>query len=159
MRFTPQRQPKGWLFFVPATWSSLLPYRLSPISAGSLLATTCLAILLAGCHTSTPAPVAAPAVRVPASMPAACTPPAWPPGEQRRGAQGRVTLHFTVEADGKVSAAAVISSSGYPALDQAARDALAKCVFQPETLDGKPVASKVIMPYEWINASIDKAER
>lgn len=136
-----------------------MPYRLSPISAGSLLATTCVAILLAGCHTSTPAPVAAPAVRVPASMPAACAQPAWPPGEQRRGAQGRVTLHFTVEADGKVSAAAVIRSSGYPALDQAARDALAKCRFQPETLDGKPVASKVIMPYEWINASVDKAER
>lgn len=136
-----------------------MPYRLPPSSAGSLLATTCLAILLAGCHTSTPAPVAAPAVRVPASMPAACAQPAWPPGEQRRGAQGRVTLHFTVEADGKVSAAAVIRSSGYPALDQAARDALAQCLFQPETLDGKPVASKVIMPYEWINASVDKAER
>ena len=45
------------------------------------------------------------------------------------------------------------------ALDQAARDALAQCLFQPETLDGKPVASKVIMPYEWINASVDKAER
>ena len=136
-----------------------MPYRLSPSSAGSLLATACLAIVLAGCHTATPTPVAAPAVRVPASMPAACPPPAWPPGEQRRGAQGRVTLHFTVEADGKVSAAAVIHSSGYPALDQAARDALAKCLFQPETLDGKPVASKVIMPYEWINASVDKAER
>ncbi|WP_157750899.1 energy transducer TonB [Janthinobacterium svalbardensis] len=140
-----------------------MPYRLPPSSASSLLATACLAILLAGCHTATPAPisapVSAPAVRVPASMPAACTPPAWPPGEKRRGAQGRVTLHFTVEADGKVSAAAVIRSSGYPALDQAARDALAQCLFQPETLDGKPVASKVIMPYEWINASVDKAER
>ena len=136
-----------------------MPCRLPPSSAGSLLATACLAIVLSGCHTATPTPVAAPAVRVPASMPSACTPPAWPPGEQRRGAQARVTLHFTVEADGKVSAAAVIRSSGYPALDQAARDALAQCVFQPETLDGKPVASKVIMPYEWINASIDKAER
>ncbi|PLY40410.1 hypothetical protein CSZ94_21220 [Janthinobacterium sp. ROICE36] len=128
-----------------------MPYRLSPSSAGSLLATNCLAILLAGCHTATPAPLSTPAVRVPASMPAGCTPPAWPLGEKRRGAQGRVTLHFTVEADGKVSAAAVIRSSGYPALDEAARDALARCTFQPETLDGKPVASKVIMPYQWIN--------
>ncbi|WP_454773394.1 energy transducer TonB [Janthinobacterium tructae] len=136
-----------------------MPYRLPPSSVSSLLATACLAIVLSGCHTATPTPVAAPAVRVPASMPAACPQPAWPPGEKRRGAQGRVTLHFTVEADGKVSAAAVIRSSGYPALDQAARDALARCVFQPETLDGKPVASKVIMPYEWINASVDKAER
>lgn len=136
-----------------------MPYRLPPSPVSSLLATACLAIVLSGCHTARPTPVAAPAVRVPASMPAACPQPAWPPGEKRRGAQGRVTLHFTVEADGKVSAAAVIRSSGYPALDQAARDALAKCVFQPETLDGKPVASKVIMPYEWINASVDKAER
>lgn len=136
-----------------------MPYRLPPSPVSSLLATACLAIVLSGCHTTTPTPVAAPAVRVPASMPAACPQPAWPPGEKRRGAQGRVTLHFTVEADGKVSAAAVIRSSGYPALDQAARDALAKCLFQPETLDGKPVASKVIMPYEWINASVDKAER
>ena len=135
-----------------------MPYRLPPSSVSSLLATACLAIALSGCHTATPTPVAAPAVRVPARL-AACPQPAWPPGEKRRGAQGRVTLHFTVEADGKVSAAAVIRSSGYPALDQAARDALAKCVFQPETLDGKPVASKVIMPYEWINASVDKAER
>ena len=146
-------------FFIPNAWSSLLPYRLSPSTAGSLLAAACLAILLPGCHTSTPAPISTPAVRVPASMPAACTQPAWPPGEKRRGAQGRVTLHFTVEADGKVSKAAVIRSSGYPALDQAARDALGKCVFQPETLDGKPVASKVIMPYQWINESVDNAER
>ena len=136
-----------------------MPYRLSPSSASSLLGTVCLAILLPGCHTATPAPLSTLAVRVPASMPAGCTPPAWPLGEKRRGAQGRVTLHFTVEADGKVSAAAVIRSSGYPALDQAARDALAQCVFQPETLDGKPVASKVIMPYQWINESVDNAER
>lgn len=136
-----------------------MPYRLPPSSASSLLATSCLAILLAGCHTAAPAPLSTPAVRVPASMPAGCTPPAWPLGEKRRGAQGRVTLHFTVEADGKVSAAAVIRSSGYPALDQAARDALAQCIFQPETLDGKPVASKLIMPYQWINASVDNAER
>ncbi|QYG04669.1 energy transducer TonB [Janthinobacterium sp. PAMC25594] len=128
-----------------------MPYRLPPSSASSLLATACLAIVLSGCHTATPTPVAAAAVRVPASMPAGCTQPAWPPGEKRRGAQGRVTLHFTVEADGQVSKAAVIRSSGYPALDEAARDTLAKCVFQPETLDGKPVASKVIMPYQWIN--------
>ncbi|WP_332862562.1 energy transducer TonB [Janthinobacterium svalbardensis] len=128
-----------------------MPYRLSPSSAGSLLATACIAIVLAGCHTATLATPSAPPVRVPASMPAGCTPPTWPLGEKRRGAQGRVTLHFTVEADGQVSKAAVIRSSGYPALDEAARDALAKCVFQPETLDGKPVASKVIMPYQWIN--------
>jgi len=151
VRFTAQRQPKGWLFFAPTIWSSPLPYRLSPFSASSLLASACLATLLAGCHTVTPAPISAPAVRVPASMPAGCAPPAWPSGEKRRGAQGRVTLHFTVQADGKVSEAAVIRSSGYPALDEAARDALAKCVFQPETLDGKPVTSKVIMPYQWSN--------
>ena len=136
-----------------------MPYRLSPFSASNLLATACLAILLPGCHTATSASLSTPAVRVPASMPAGCTPPAWPLGEKRRGAQGRVTLHFTVEADGKVSKAAVIRSSGYPALDQAARDALAQCAFQPETLDGKPVASKVIMPYQWINESVDKVER
>ncbi|UQV45811.1 energy transducer TonB [Janthinobacterium lividum] len=136
-----------------------MPYRLPPSSASSLLATACLAILLPGCHTATPAPLSTLAVRVPASMPAGCPPPSWPLGEKRRGAQGRVTLHFTVEADGKVSQAAVIRSSGYPALDQAARDALAKCVFQPETLDGKPVASKVIMPYQWINESVDKTDR
>jgi TonB family protein len=128
-----------------------LPYRLSRSSASSLLATACLVILLPGCHTATPASPSTPAVRVPASMPAGCAPPAWPLDEKRRGAQGRVTLHFTVEADGKVSKAAVIRSSGYPALDEAARDALAKCLFQPETLDGKPVASKVIMPYQWSN--------
>lgn len=136
-----------------------MPYRLSRSSASSLLATACLTTLLAGCHTTTPAPLSTPAVRVPASMPAGCAQPAWPLNAKRHGAQGRVTLHFTVEADGKVSKAAVIRSSGYPALDEAARDALAKCVFQPETQDGKPVASKVIMPYQWINESVDKAER
>ncbi|MBE3027558.1 energy transducer TonB [Janthinobacterium sp. BJB1] len=92
-------------------------------------------------------------------MPAGCTPPAWPAGAKRRGAQGRVTLHCTVQADGKVSAAAVIRSSGYPAIDEAARDALAKCIFQPETLDGQPVACKVIMPYQWINESAGNTER
>ncbi|MDN2710883.1 energy transducer TonB [Janthinobacterium sp. SUN118] len=127
------------------------PHSFSPSSASRLLATAGLAVLLQGCNTTTPAPSATPAVVVPASMPAGCAAPAWPLEAKRHGAQGRVTLRFTVEADGKVSKAAVIRSSGYPALDQAARDALAKCVFNPETLDGKPVASKVIMPYQWIN--------
>ncbi|WP_257572867.1 energy transducer TonB [Janthinobacterium sp. UMAB-56] len=128
-----------------------MPHR-QPLSfASSLLATACLATFLAACQTPTAPPVSTPAVRVPASMPAGCAKPAWPLDAKRHGAQGRVTLHFTVEADGKVSKAAVIRSSGYPALDEAARDALASCVFQPETLDGKPVASKVIMPYQWIN--------
>jgi periplasmic protein TonB len=48
--------------------------------------------------------------------------PFYPSAEQRAGHQGKVRLLVTVEANGSASSVTVASSSGFPALDESARD-------------------------------------
>lgn len=92
-----------------------------------------------------PAPKATPAV---ADF-NTCEKPVWPREALRREQQGAVTLSFLIAEDGAVGDSRVIKSSGYPLLDDAARDGIAKCRFKPSTLDGKPVAAWMKMQYRW----------
>lgn len=57
--------------------------------------------------------------------------PDYPEGARRRGEEGGVTVEFTVDADGRVSAASVFSSSGFPELDAAALRAVKSARFVP----------------------------
>lgn len=79
-----------------------------------------------------------------------CKKPDWPAGSRAAKQQGTVTLEFGVTADGKVTSSSVKKSSGYAALDEAAREGLKLCPFKPALKDGKPVPSTMHMQYVWV---------
>jgi TonB family protein len=64
--------------------------------------------------------------------------PIYPDELSRSGQIGRVNVSFTVGADGRVRSPRVRASS-HPAFRQPALDAVAKWIFKPGMLDGKPV--------------------
>lgn len=67
-----------------------------------------------------------------------CHEPEYPSSSARFGESGKVVLTLLVGLDGKVLDSKVETSSGYPRLDEAAKDALSLCKFEPGTVDGKP---------------------
>lgn len=82
-----------------------------------------------------------------AAAPVAGNPaPGYPTRARRRGWEGRVVLEVAVAADGTVNAVEVRESSGYAALDRAARDAVRDWRFSPASEDGMAVADKVTVP-------------
>jgi protein TonB len=97
-----------------------------------------------------PAPKAEP-VRVAAKIDAAknCRPPEYPAVSRRMEEQGRVVLDMLVDLDGRVTDSKVAQSSGHPRLDEAAREALSLCKFQPATVDGKPERTWSQISYVW----------
>lgn len=79
-----------------------------------------------------------------------CAKPHYPRAELAARHEGTVTLRFQVGTDGKVGDSTIGKSSGFPALDEAARSALASCTFQPAiAADGQPVAVWVPIQYVW----------
>src|SRR5579883_890846 len=67
-----------------------------------------------------------------------CREPEYPPSSARLGEAGRVVLALLVGVDGRVTDSKVEQSSGFPRLDEAAREALSLCKFKPGTVDGQP---------------------
>jgi periplasmic protein TonB len=65
--------------------------------------------------------------------------PVYPSEAARRGQQGAVILLIHVSADGLASHVDIAQSSGFPVLDSAARDAVAKWHFLPAVQDGRPL--------------------
>jgi D-alanyl-D-alanine endopeptidase (penicillin-binding protein 7) len=78
-----------------------------------------------------------------------CSKPEWPTEDLRAEHQGAVNLEFFVSEEGKPLDARVRRSSGYRALDEAARIAISKCTFKPATVDGQPVQEWMRMQYVW----------
>jgi protein TonB len=104
-----------------------------------------------------PAPVAAPAVaarpgHIDANDPS-CR-PEYPAAAARAGATGITKIRLTVDANGKVSGAEVVGSSG-PArenrmLDNAAKAAFSSCRAVPAIdASGHPIASTFVAEYVW----------
>ena len=58
-------------------------------------------------------------------------------------------LRFLIGVDGSVLQSEVVKSSGFTRLDEAARNALAKCQFRPGSVDGKPEQSWASIQYTW----------
>jgi D-alanyl-D-alanine endopeptidase (penicillin-binding protein 7) len=79
-----------------------------------------------------------------------CNKPLYPRDDLTAGHQGTVTLRYRVEATGTVSESSVAKSSGFPALDESARLAVAKCRFKPPLVDGNPVATWTHVEYRWV---------
>ncbi len=67
--------------------------------------------------------------------------PAYPAGARRRGEEGTVTLHVKISASGQAVDVAVTKPSGFPELDQAARQAVQKAQFTPGMIGTRPVES------------------
>jgi protein TonB len=67
------------------------------------------------------------------------TPPDYPAASRERGEEGEVLLSIHILADGFPDSVVVTKSSGYPALDKAARDAVLRWHFIPALRGGVPV--------------------
>jgi periplasmic protein TonB len=100
-----------------------------------------------------PAVVAAPAkaiAKTGATLPkGSCEEPDYPAISARAKEEGSVLLEFTVSAEGKVVQSKVLSSSGFPRLDDAAKAAYSKCKFSPATSDGQPIQGTTKVRYNW----------
>ena len=68
---------------------------------------------------------------------------------KRMDEEGTVVLRFLVSAEGRVLQAGVEKSSGYKRLDDAARNGLSACTFEPATVNGKPQQAWAVIPYTW----------
>lgn len=77
--------------------------------------------------------------------------PAYPTAALNAGVEGDVIVRLQVDANGRVSQAAVIGHEGGvdPALDQAAIAALQQWRFQPAMRDGRAINSVVQVPVEF----------
>lgn len=80
---------------------------------------------------------------------ASCAKPHYPRESLRYEHTGTVTLNFKISANGKVEDSNIMKSSGYPLLDEAAREGISKCQFMPATQGGKPVPAWMHMQYVW----------
>ncbi len=67
--------------------------------------------------------------------------PDYPKGARQRGEQGNVVLEIRVGAEGAVDGVEVVSSCGFPELDEAAVRAAKEARFTPAKAGGSPVAS------------------
>lgn len=112
-----------------------------------------LLLLAAGCTGMVGQPTATASKPVLEQEPVAdfstCSKPVYPLASRKAKEAGAVMLRFQISAEGKVEDASVVSSSGYPLLDEAARSSIAKCGFKPGIAGGKPVSSPAIMQYVW----------
>lgn len=78
-----------------------------------------------------------------------CAKPHYPAEALAAKHEGTVHLMFLVDVSGTVQEAKVAKSSGYEALDVAARDAIRLCKFQPATEDGKATQKWANLQYVW----------
>ncbi len=78
-----------------------------------------------------------------------CAKPVYPPDALRQEQSGKVGIKFKIARNGKVAAAVIDKSSGFPLLDNAARDALSLCTFRPGPKPDKAGASWVKVQYVW----------
>lgn len=78
-----------------------------------------------------------------------CRKPDYPPAALAARVEGTVTLAFLVRGDGTARETVVRKSSGDASLDEAARAALARCRFQPGTVNGAPKEQWTELRYVW----------
>ncbi|RRO07528.1 energy transducer TonB [Pectobacterium aquaticum] len=107
----------------------------------------------------TPAPVAQKAVAQPVDAPLMPPlanadylhnpAPSYPDVAISRGYEGTVLLNVQVRADGKVQTIQIHQSSGYPSLDDAARDTVRRWSFVPARRGSQPVSGWVVVPVDF----------
>jgi bla regulator protein blaR1 len=78
-----------------------------------------------------------------------CTKPMYPKAALAAKREGTVSIAFLIGTDGKTQDSKVAKSSGHADLDEAAREAIAKCRFSPAMKGGKTVTSWQPVQYVW----------
>ncbi len=76
--------------------------------------------------------------------------PRYPSLSVRAGEEGTVLCRIRIASDGSVSEVEIVESSGFPRLDQAAREGLLRWRFAPTIEAGVPVASTLLHPVEFL---------
>ncbi|WP_366926716.1 energy transducer TonB [Dickeya dadantii] len=76
-------------------------------------------------------------------------PPAYPDVAINRGWEGMVLLNVQVRPDGKVQTIRLQRSSGYPTLDDAAREAVQHWSFVPARRGDQPESGWVVVPVDF----------
>jgi len=76
--------------------------------------------------------------------------PYYPAMSRRAGEQGKVILRVQVSASGAANEVQVLTSSGFPRLDEAARDAVRRWKFVPAKRGNEPVQVWVHIPIPFI---------
>ncbi|MBW8370959.1 MAG: TonB family protein [Thiobacillus sp.] len=77
------------------------------------------------------------------------TPPPYPLLSRRLGESGKVVLRVELDETGRVSAAQVISSSGFDRLDAAALAAVRTWRCRPALRDGQAVRAVAVQPFDF----------
>jgi protein TonB len=100
--------------------------------------------------TATPMSEAAPSTAMPPLVENVeylrAAPPAYPKESQRRHEYGTVILRILVDTEGRPMQIDIERSSGYPRLDDAAREAAEKFLFRPHEVNGVRQAAQVRIP-------------
>lgn len=73
----------------------------------------------------------------------------YPEEARRAGVEGTVTLSITIDPDGKVVSAKIVSGPGY-GLDEAARDAIRRFRFKPAIKGGEAVSTEMKYSYTFL---------
>lgn len=76
--------------------------------------------------------------------------PAYPAPSRRFGEEGMVVLRVELDEGGRVAAAQVQRTSGYPRLDEAALNAVRIWRCTPARRDGQPVRAVALQPFKFI---------
>ena len=75
--------------------------------------------------------------------------PDYPMSALKSEQEGVVRVRFEIGADSQLLSAAVVKSSGVPALDRAALNGLSRCAFKAAMQNGAPVKSALVSDYVW----------
>ena len=107
--------------------------------------------VLGGCAQTPPSPAELTAVPATKDAPGTttCSRPVYPPQALANKIEGTSTIGLLIGPDGKVQNTRLYQSSGDASLDEAARAALALCIFKPAMAKGKPVAAWAPVQYVW----------
>ena len=142
----------------PSPKTPLPPVIQPPIAAATPVITAPTAPAINVTPTQSTAPTApitpsapSPSIRAGAAIQpgASCAKPDYPSASRRLEEEGTVGLKFLIGADGRVLQAEIEKTSGFPRLDEAARNALSKCQFRAGTIDGKAEQSWASIKYTW----------
>jgi protein TonB len=75
--------------------------------------------------------------------------PPYPDAARQSGLAGRVVVQISISPAGEVIGARVTTSSGNPALDEAAVRAARASTYWPKTIAGTPLSDTVLVPYNF----------
>lgn len=75
--------------------------------------------------------------------------PPYPAGAREREEEGTVKVEVIVSGDGQVESTRVISSSGSPRLDKAAKEAAQQAKYRAKKIDGVEVKTRFVAGYSF----------